>query len=88
MEQVARMVYVPQDIDRELVGLSEGAQVPTTTIILECVRLAFRENIVRGELLKRLEAIRQEEWDRTFAEAQAAIERATASRQRWDTPPN
>ncbi len=80
MEQVARMAYLPSDIDNELIGLSEQTQVNTSTIVRECVRLVFGEDIVRNELLRRLEIIKQKDFQRSSAELQVLIERAAVLR--------
>ena len=40
-ELIARTVYLPTDLDRQLVAESERTQQTTSVIIYECVRIMF-----------------------------------------------
>ena len=63
MERITRTTILPFDLDSMVVGMSSATQLTTAEIIRECVYIAQMEPIVRRELLRRLEEVKQRKRD-------------------------
>lgn len=59
MEKITRVTHLPRDLDSMVIGMSEATQVATSDVIRECVHIAQNEPIVRRELLRRLDEVKQ-----------------------------